>query len=1527
MGTATNDDTNFTALPIGFTFNFNNVDYTTFSVNANGFMVFGSTITSSYTSLSTGASNNVVAALNGDLQGNTSTGELSYLLQGTAPNQTLTIQWKSYRNYAATGDDYNFQIVLHETTNVIDVVYGTFIQNATARTRQVGLRGEANTIFNSRNSTTDWSTTNPSFLNSNTCALTTAIIPASGLTYSWTPPTCPGSTTTGLTATAITANSATISWAQPTNLPANGYEYVVSTSDLVPAGSGTAEATNSLSISSLTSNTTYYVYVRAICGTDIGAWVPVGIFKTLCDDVDAFVQNFEGLPTGTGNLPDCWAKAGTSANVYTTTGSVAPMSPANRLYMNISATTTAFALLPNVSNLQADTHRLRFKAYATSANKSIDVGYFTDPSDLSTFVAIQNVSLPSTAATTAIEFSIVPTAIPVGVTRLVLSLVAGASTTAYIDDVKWEFNSQCAEPNTLTATSISNIDAVLGWVNGGTASEFEIQYGASNFVLGTGTIVSGIMNNSYTLGSLSASTTYSYYVRAVCSTIDISSWAGPFTFTTQCDEVTDFFENFDSYTTNFSSTMPVCWSRGGTSTSTYITTGSAAPMSASNRLYMFASGTTPTEGYAILPPVSNLAAGTHRLKFKAYATSVDRIVQIGYLTDVADVTTFVQLEEVLLPSANLASTQEIIVIPAGIPTGVKNLAILNPGYPGSSTTAYIDDVAWEPIPDCANPTLVNATAVTSNSVIIGWTGNASDVTWEIEYGAPGFTLGTGTIVPAATNPFTLTALTPETAYQFYVRAVCAASTSTSSLSGSFTTACAAIIPDYTQDFATFVPNCWNRAGAGDITTGPTGTASGSWFGDGFGNNGFSGAVSTNVYLADGVSWLISPIFDLTSGGYRVRYDVAATDYGSTTAPAVLGADDKVQFVMSSDGGATWTSMEVYDTTNIPSVASTTKIYNLPTTSANVIFAFLAEEGPGASTDWEFFIDNFVVETPPAAAPGCATNIVATPDASCGNFPFNITWDTTPTATGYKISVGTTTGGTDIENDLDLGLVTSYSYAAPTLNTTYYFTVKPYNSIGEATGCVEQSLITATAGCYCPSEPTSVDGVGITNVQMGTIDVPISVTAAPYYSNQTATVYNMNQGISNNVKISFNTSFYDYNTYIYVDLNDDFNFDASELLFTGVSSSTSPNVYDASFVMPATAPIGNHRMRIVTADYMPVGNENPCYSGGYGFTVDFTINVQVPSCSPAAATATVSPDCANSQFYVDVVVTSLGNGTPSISDGTVSIPVTALGTIQVGPYADGTSVSLNLLHGSDATCDVSLGSFNYVCPPANDNLCDAILLTINATTTGTDYTMLGATAQTNEPAPTCFSGGINGSVWFKFVAPSSGTVTVTTDFSGGSLTDGDTEIAVYNATGVTCQDLSTLSTSIGCDQDGGTTVNYSSILPLSGLTDGDTYYIQVDRYSGTTAGTFGIQVTAALGLNEFEENTFVAYPNPVKDVLNLSYSLEMSSVKVINLLGQVVVTKALNSTETQLDLTSLQAGTYLVQVTVGTQVKTIKIVKQ
>lgn len=230
------------------------------------------------------------------------------------------------------------------------------------------------------------------------------------------------------------------------------------------------------------------------------------------------------------------------------------------------------------------------------------------------------------------------------------------------------------------------------------------------------------------------------------------------------------------------------------------------------------------------------------------------------------------------------------------------------------------------------------------------------------------------------------------------------------------------------------------------------------------------------------------------------------------------------------------------------------------------------------------------------------------------------------------------------------------------------------------------------------------------------------------------------------------------------------------------------------------------------------------------------------------------------------------------------------------------------------------------PPANDNLCNATALTLG-TPTGITNTLAGATVQTSEPVGSCFNVGVNGSVWFSFVAPSSGTVEVTTDFAGGTLGNGNTEIAVYAATGVTCADLSTLGTQLGCDQDGGTTVNLSSVLSLSGLVSNATYYIQVDRFGNVAPGTFGIKVSEVLSSNTFNATEFVAYPNPVKDILNLSYETPISNLKVTNLLGQEVLNMNVNTNEVKLDISFLTSGTYIMNITIDKIIHTIKLIKE
>jgi hypothetical protein len=187
LGTGTIDDNNYNANNIGFSFTYNGTAYTQFSANANGFIAMGATVSSSYSAISGGTSNNVISPANEDLQGNTG-GELSYLLSGTTPNQVLTIQWKNFRHYGASSEIYNFQIKLYETTNVIEFVYGSYTKNSTARTQQVGLRGSSNSDYNNRTTTINWSASTAGISNTATMTLSSTVLPVSGTIFHWAPP-------------------------------------------------------------------------------------------------------------------------------------------------------------------------------------------------------------------------------------------------------------------------------------------------------------------------------------------------------------------------------------------------------------------------------------------------------------------------------------------------------------------------------------------------------------------------------------------------------------------------------------------------------------------------------------------------------------------------------------------------------------------------------------------------------------------------------------------------------------------------------------------------------------------------------------------------------------------------------------------------------------------------------------------------------------------------------------------------------------------------------------------------------------------------------------------------------------------------------------------------------------------------------------------------------------------------------------------------------------------------------------------
>jgi hypothetical protein len=127
--------------------------------------------------------------------------------------------------------------------------------------------------------------------------------------------------------------------------------------------------------------------------------------------------------------------------------------------------------------------------------------------------------------------------------------------------------------------------------------------------------------------------------------------------------------------------------------------------------------------------------------------------------------------------------------------------------------------------------------------------------------------------------------------------------------------------------------------------------------------------------------------------------------------------------------------------------------------------------------------------------------------------------------------------------------------------------------------------------------------------------------------------------------------------------------------------------------------------------------------------------------------------------------------------------------------------------------------------------------------------------------------------------------------------------------------------------GGTLTNES--LTFTPAVSGD-YYFGFNAYSIADQYFLfvdNIVIDVALANATFDNSTFTYYPNPVKDVLNLSYSKNITNVAVYNLLGQQIIVKTVNGNQSQIDMSNLSNGTYMVKVTADNKVKTIKVMKQ
>jgi hypothetical protein len=197
--TGTWDDASSALLTIPFTFTYNSVAYTTLAVNSNGFITMGAVPATVYCGLQSSATNSI-AGYGTDLVGS-ATSTVQYITRGTAPNRQFVVQWTDCDHFNnANANHWSFQIILNETSNTVQVVWGSSTDattmgantcsDAATESGNVGLLGATNVDFNIRsiaNGTNTWATSVAGSALTAVCNMSSTNIPALGLTYTWTP--------------------------------------------------------------------------------------------------------------------------------------------------------------------------------------------------------------------------------------------------------------------------------------------------------------------------------------------------------------------------------------------------------------------------------------------------------------------------------------------------------------------------------------------------------------------------------------------------------------------------------------------------------------------------------------------------------------------------------------------------------------------------------------------------------------------------------------------------------------------------------------------------------------------------------------------------------------------------------------------------------------------------------------------------------------------------------------------------------------------------------------------------------------------------------------------------------------------------------------------------------------------------------------------------------------------------------------------------------------------------------------------
>ena len=341
-------------------------------------------------------------------------------------------------------------------------------------------------------------------------------------------PSCPKPTQLQVVNT--TNNSIELGWTE--NGTATSWVIEYGPAGFTP-GNGTTEnaTTNPYTINNLTASTQYDFYVKADCGGgDLSNYSAVLSTSTECDAITQlpYTEGFDTYGTGTTTYPLCWGRINTYTSGDRPYVNSTHYEGVGSLYFYATSPTYNIAVAPQFdASIPVNTLQASFMYRASNSTDRLIVGVMTNASDASTFVPVDTVYPGSTVSTWVQKEVSFSNYTGTGQYIAFYNGNPSASCYAYIDNLEIDVIPTCPKPQNLSIVDATINSIQLQWTEIGSATSWEIAYGAPGFDLddASATTLVTANTNPFTITNLNSSTTYQFYVRALCSSTDISNWS------------------------------------------------------------------------------------------------------------------------------------------------------------------------------------------------------------------------------------------------------------------------------------------------------------------------------------------------------------------------------------------------------------------------------------------------------------------------------------------------------------------------------------------------------------------------------------------------------------------------------------------------------------------------------------------------------------------------------------------------------------------------------------------------------------------------------------------------------------------------------------------------------------------------------------------------------------------------------------------------------------------------------------------